>query len=275
MVSVGVAAMEPMQAQATDTDRLPRQYRTWLPLTGLTDHQFRSVLTLVGHMVVPAARGRSWGMPLPVRVLLALVHLRTNLTTRALAALFVTSQSSVDRIIHHLIPALATVLRPTPDCSRRPWIIDGTLIPVHDQSITAISKNYRRSVNTQILINADSRRVIAVGRCWPGNRNDVVVARRTVADLIDGCRTVLGDGGYRGITTITGPRRGPAGRIIRDRHYRAHRRIRARVEHVIARIKDWQILRQCRRRGEAINHSLHIIAGLWNLKTCGQLPVNS
>jgi hypothetical protein len=26
--------------------------------------------------------------------------------------------------------------------------------------------------------------------------------------------------------------------------------------------KDWQILRQCRRRGHAINHSLHIITGL-------------
>jgi Transposase DDE domain len=195
--------------------------------------------------------------------------------TRALAALFATSQSTVDRIIHHLIPVLAAVLRPTPDCRTHPWIIDGTLIPVHDQSITAISKKNRRSVNTQILINANNRRVIAVGPCWPGNRNDVVVARRTVADLIDDSRTVLDDGGYRGITIITGPRRRPDGRIIRDHHYRAHRPIRARVEHVTARIKDRQILRQCRRRGEAINHSLHIITGLWNLKGCGQLRVNS
>ncbi len=43
-------------------------------------------------------------MSLPVRVLLVLIHLRTNLTTRALAALFTTSQSGVDRIIHHLTP---------------------------------------------------------------------------------------------------------------------------------------------------------------------------
>lgn len=39
------------------------------------------------------------------------------------------------------------------------------LIPVHDQSITAISKNYRRSVNTQILINADTRHAVAVDQC--------------------------------------------------------------------------------------------------------------
>lgn len=215
-------------------------------------------------------------MPLPVRVLLVLIHLRTNLTTRALAALFTTSQSAVDRIIHHLVPTLAAVLHPTPDHdSAHPWIIDGALIPVHDQSITAISKNYRRSVNAQILINADTRHVAAVGQCWPGNRNHVVVARRTVAGLIDGSRTILGDGGYRRITTITGPRRGPDRRIIHDDHYRRHRRIRARVEHTTARIKDWQILRQCRRRGEAINHSPHIIAGLWNLKCCGQIRVTS
>jgi hypothetical protein len=42
------------------------------------------------------------------------------------------------------------------------------------------------------------------------------------------------------------------------------------------RLKDWQILRQCRRRrGDAINHSPHIIAGLWNLKTRKQLRVKS
>jgi hypothetical protein len=40
-------------------------------------------------------------------VLLVLIHLPTNLTTRALAALLVTRQSAVDRIIHHLVPVLA------------------------------------------------------------------------------------------------------------------------------------------------------------------------
>ena len=147
--------------------------------------------------------------------------------------------------------------------------------PVHDQSITAPAKNYRRSINTQIIICAHARRVVTVGRCWPGNRNDVVVARHTVAHLLTGDREILGDGGYRGINTIATPRRDRTGRIIRDQHWREHRRIRARVEHIIARLKNWQILRQCRRRGDAIDHSLQIIAGLWNLKTHNQLRVNS
>lgn len=80
---------------------------------------------------------------------------------------------------------------------------------MHDQSITAISKNYRRSVNAQIIICSHRRRVVVAGKCWPGIRNDVLVARATVAHLLTGERHILGDG---------------------------------------------------------INHSLQIIAGLWNLK---------
>jgi hypothetical protein len=44
---------------------------------------------------------------------------------------------------------LAQALQPNPAGQAGVWIIDGTLIRVHDQSITAIRKNYRRSVNTQ------------------------------------------------------------------------------------------------------------------------------
>ena len=262
-----------MKPSPTDTDLLPHRYRNLVVLTGLSPEQVRTIYLLTRQRL-PTCSGRPWSLPLPARVLLVLIHLRTNLTTRALAALFRTSQSTIDRVLHHLVPVLAGALRPIPDTSDQPWIIDGTLIPVHDQSITAISKNYRRSVNTQFIICAHARRVVAVGRCWPGNRNDVVVARATVADLLTS-HEILGDGGYRGIATIATPARDRSGRTIHDEHYRTHRRVRARVEHVLARLKDWQILRQCRRHGEAINHALHIIAGLWNLKTHKPLRVKS
>jgi len=68
-------------------------------------------------------------MPLPVRLLQVSTLLRTNLITRALAAVFDTSQSTTDRIIHHLIPVLADAPRPTPHDTAHSWIIDGTLIP--------------------------------------------------------------------------------------------------------------------------------------------------
>jgi hypothetical protein len=80
------------------------------------------------------------------------------------------------------------------------------LISVHDQSVAAISKDYRHSDHTPIIICA--RTGMAAGQCWPGNRNDVVGARHTMGRLLDG-HVVLGDSGYRGITSITAPRRGP------------------------------------------------------------------
>jgi hypothetical protein len=145
---------------------------------------------------------------------------------------------------------------------------------VHHQSITTIITKYRRrSVNTHIIICAHPRRVVLAGHCRPANPNDVIAAHPTVVHLLDG--RVLGDRAYRGITSITTPRRDHTGRIIGDDHYRAHTRTSARVEHVIARLKDQQILRQCRRRGDAINHSPHIIAGHCNLKTRNQLRVAS
>jgi hypothetical protein len=107
-----------------------------------------------------------------------------------------------------------------------------------DQPITAITKNYRRPVNTQNIICAHRRRVMIAVRCRPANRNDVIVARNTVTHRLD-CRDVPGDGGYRTIPTITSPTRDQTGRIIHH-HHRIHRRIRARVEHIIAPLKHWQ-----------------------------------
>lgn len=74
---------------------------------------------------------------------------------------------------------------------------DGTLIPVEEHAVTACSKNYRRSANVQIIIRAKGRRVIAVGDSWPGNRNDIVVFRVTMANQVAGHRLLSGDGAYR------------------------------------------------------------------------------
>jgi hypothetical protein len=75
-----------MQAQGTDIDPLHR-WRTLVPLTGLARVQIQAVCT-VAQQRLPPRPGRPWSMPLPVRVLPVLIHLRTNLTTRALAARF-------------------------------------------------------------------------------------------------------------------------------------------------------------------------------------------
>ena len=102
-----------MQSPTTDTDGLPRRWRNLLPLNGLSIGQVQTVYTPARQRLPPAS-DRPRVLPLAVRVPLVRNHRRTNLTTRALAALFATSQSTVDRIIDHLVPVLAHTLGPTP-----------------------------------------------------------------------------------------------------------------------------------------------------------------
>jgi hypothetical protein len=90
---------------------------------------------------------------------------------RQLAPLFGISNSAADRIIDHLGPLLA--LQPRRRFARGAVLIaDDTLVPIRDHTIAEQSKNYRYSTNHQVAIDADTRRVVVVGRTLPGNRND-------------------------------------------------------------------------------------------------------
>ncbi|MFC9635502.1 transposase [Streptomyces mirabilis] len=211
-------------------------------------------------------RGRPWALPFADRVLLIVLAYRTNLTMQQLGTLFGVSHAAAHRVVARLVQPLAELLGPPPTDRRELWIVDGTLIPVHDQKRTAKSKNYRRSVNVQIVCRARDRRVVAVAEAWPGNRNDVVVFRETLGRTLPDHPRLSGDGGYRGSDRIRTPRRGTSGRIVKDWNYRRFRKRRAVAEHTIARLKDHQILRQCRRRGNAINHAVAGVAALHNLK---------
>ncbi|MGI5134456.1 transposase [Streptomyces sp. CA-106110] len=226
----------------------------------------RSLVEQLWERKPDAARSRNGALPFPDRVLLLVLAYRTNLTMQQLASLFGTTDSTVHRVLYRLAPRLAEFLGPPPADRRELRVVDGTLIPVHDQSRTAKSKNYRRSVNVQVVCRPRDRRVVAVSDAWPGNRNDVVVYRETPGRSLPGHPRISGDGGYRGCDQIRTPRRGPDGRIIKDRNYRRFRKRRAVAEHTIARLKDHQILRQCRRRGEAINHAVAGVAAPHNLK---------
>ena len=159
--------MRPRPARRTTIDP-----RAWTGLTGRPIHR------LIGHLWSAGpdtGRGRSRAPGFPDRVLLLVPAYRTNPTMQQLAALFGISDSAVHRVIDRPAPHLAELLGPPPTDRREPWIVDGTLIPVHDQTRTAKSKNYRRSVNTQIICRARDRRIVAVSEAWPGNRNDTIV----------------------------------------------------------------------------------------------------
>ncbi|MGW9031297.1 transposase, partial [Streptomyces sp. NPDC055722] len=55
----------------------------------------------------------------------------------------------------------------------------------------------------------------------------------------------------------------------RERLNTSHRKVRARVEHVFARMKAWKILRDCRLKGDGVHTAMLGIARLHNLALAG------
>jgi hypothetical protein len=246
--------MRPRPARCTAVDP-----RAWTDLTG---GQIRRLLEQLGDACPDTGRGRRRALGFPDRVLLLVLTHRTNLTRRQLEALFGISDPAVHCVTGRLAPHPAALVGPPPTDRRELRITGGTPIPVHDKNRTTKSKNHRRSVNTQIVRRAKDRHV-AAGEGRPGNRNDTVAFKETLGKTPPEHRRLIGDGGQRGNPHIRSPRRGPDGRVIRDRNHRRFRKRRARAEHTIARLKDHQILRPCRRRDTAIDDA---IAALHNLK---------
>ncbi len=167
-----------------------------------------------------------WSLPLEDRALLVAAYGRTNLTMRQLAPLFGVSKSVEARTRKRF--AKDTVL-----------IVDGTLVPTHDHTIAAQSKNYRYSTNHQGVIDADTRLVVVVGRSLAGNRNDCKAWEESGAKAAVGKTLTIADGGYPG-TGLLIPHRRERGQIElpdwKEEHKRSHKRVRARVEHVFARM---------------------------------------
>jgi hypothetical protein len=236
-------------------------------LTGLNGNQFGLLCVTLWSRRPDRRRGRPWGLTFADRVLVVTLALRTNLTERQLAALFDVSQSTIDRVIRDLTPHVAALLGPPPTDRRELWVVDGTLVPVRDHTRSAISKNYRRSANVQVVCRRRDRRVVAVGDGWPGNRNDPVVYRATVGldPTVAAHPRLIGDGGYQGVAGVGVPRRS-GGRIVRDAQWRRFRRRRAVAEHTLANLKCWAVLRDCRRRGAALDDVTRAVAALHNLR---------
>ncbi|GAA2639838.1 hypothetical protein GCM10010425_50340 [Streptomyces spororaveus] len=79
--------------------------------------------------------------------------------------------------------------------------------------------------------------------------------------------TVIADGAYLGTGLIV-PHRKRAGRPLlrgQQEDNAEHRRVRARVEHSFARMKNWKILRDCRQKGDGLHHAVQAVATMHNL----------
>ncbi|MCE7553161.1 transposase [Streptomyces thermodiastaticus] len=242
------------------------------PFTGLSPRQSGKLVTALRREGAdPVRKGPPWSLPLEDRVLLVAAYWRTNLTLRQVAPPFGVSKSAADRIIDNLAPSLALQQRKR---FRKDTvlIVDGTLIPTRDHQVAEQSKNYRYSTNHQVIIDADTRLVIAVGRPLPGNRNDCKAWEDSGAKAAVGRTTVIADGGYRGTGLVIPHYRrhkDEESPSWKEEHNASHRRVRARIEHAFARMKDWKILRDCRLRGDGVHHAMLSVARLHNLALAG------
>ncbi|SOE32927.1 Transposase DDE domain-containing protein [Streptomyces sp. OK228] len=187
--------------------------------TGLRMKQFERLLKVVRERGGDGPRiGRPWCLPLADRVLVVAAYYRTNLTMRQLAPLFGVSPATVRRVIHRLRPLLALEPASRPvDAADRLWIVDGTLVPVHDRKVGASSRNYRFSANVQVINDAHTRLVVATARPAPGNRADTHVWRDS--GLPQHCQgvTVLGDGASINTGLVVPHRKRPGRRGSRQR----------------------------------------------------------
>lgn len=185
-------------------------------------------------------KGRPWSLALEDRVLLVAAYWRTNLTLRQLAPLFGVSKSAADRIVDDLGPTLA--FKPRKRFRKDTvLIVDGTLVPTRDHTVAERSKNYRYSTNHRVVIDADSRLVVAVVGPVSGNRKDCKAWELSGAKHAIGKVTVMADGGYRGTGLVIPHRRARGQEELpawQEEHNASHHKVRARVEHVFARMKS-------------------------------------
>lgn len=198
---------------------------------GLSPVQFDRLVALVRRRGGDIQRGRPWRLPLEDRVFLVATYWRTNLTLRQVALLSGISKSAADRILNHLAPLLAI----SPARRGREgtvYIVDGTLVPTRDRTVAASSKNYRYSTNPQVVIDANSRLVVAIGDPLPGSRNDCRAFTESGVDRACHGVPTLADGGYQG-TGLLIPHRKRRGQRRPSPQQEAknavHRRARARV----------------------------------------------
>ncbi|MGW7277464.1 transposase family protein [Streptomyces sp. NPDC054844] len=198
------------------------------------------------------------------QVLLVAVYYRTNLTMPRLAPLFGVSPATVCRGIQRLGPLLALEpARAFAEAAEGLRIIDGTLVPVRDRKVGVPSRNYRFSANVQVVVDAETRLVVAGARQRSG--------RESLAGLRPG----------RTLRRCDRPRRRRLHQHQPDRPHRKHpgrpllkgeeednaqhRMVRARVEHTLSPMKNYKILRDRRQRGDGLHHAVQAVTRMHNL----------
>ncbi|WP_329191916.1 MULTISPECIES: transposase family protein [unclassified Streptomyces] len=100
----------------------------------------------------------------------------------------------------------------------------------------------------QVIIHTDSRLIVASARPAPGNKADAHVWRESDLPARAAGTTAIAGGAYLGTRAHPPAPQTSRPPLLRaqEEHNAEHRRVRARVEHTFARMKNWKILRDCR-----------------------------
>ena len=110
----------------------------------------------------------------------------------------------------------------------------------------------------------------------PGGATPVLLAGRNAVSLDhnaatlyggDDTITVLGNGAYINTGLVVPHRKRPGRPLLagEEADNAEHRKVRARVEHTFARMKNYKILRDCRQRGDGLHHAVQAVATMHNL----------
>ncbi|MFE0459331.1 transposase [Kitasatospora sp. NPDC058965] len=140
-------------------------------------------------------------------------------------------------------------------------IVDGTLVSTRGHSIAEQSKNYRYPTNHQVVVDAHTRLVV-MGRLAASRQPErpAKPGGESGAKAAVGRATTIADGGYPG-TGLVIPHRRPRGGELTEwqvEQNRENKRVRARVEHIFARMKTWKILCDCRLKGDRVHRAMQI-----------------
>ena len=256
----------------------------------------------VGRRRIPLRRrrepggGRTGALPTPAaKLLFILFYVRHYPVQRVQAVLFGLGQAQVWEWVHRLLPVLeqalgqacalplrkgATMAEMLAQCPELEFWIDATERPIprpaagEQQQTYYSGKKKRHTVKNTVVTPKRGRRITFLGETVEGKRHDKTTAEDDPPPFPVGSR-VGGDSGYQGWTipggTVTTPLKKPrGGELEADEKAinRALSRMRVRVEHAMAGMKELRIVHDIFRGRTAgdTDQVMVIAAGLYNYR---------
>ncbi len=230
------------------------------------------------------------------KLLFILVYVKVYPTQDVQGVVFGISQPTVCEWVKRLLPVLQKALGKELELPARPsvrtmeellqrcpqlrFIIDGTERPIRrpkdaDRQRSHYSgKKKRHGVKNTIVTDAQTKKVVFLGRTQPGSMHDKKMAEEDQVVLPEGS-TLLKDTGYQGYdpggVTCIQPKKKPRGKELTAEEKQGNQNIsrqRIGVEHSIGGVKTFQIVYQTfRNRRENVDDlAMEVCCGLHNLR---------